>query len=217
MKKILLTLAFHIQTAFFFFSFASLLFFASIFYSIIKHNIFEADPAIIKGITYTLTTLIIAVIYILILSAFNLVLGRFEFSKSPLFPLIFALIIVFVFSPLRDRVRNFIDRTLNKERIRFRDAIRKASEEAISILNLDDLLNELVNTIYEAVQVERASIMIADTQGGNFSLARERIAQSITPKNLTIEKNDPLVNFISNNKNRAIIKKEIEKIINAFF
>ncbi|UCD84863.1 MAG: GAF domain-containing protein [Deltaproteobacteria bacterium] len=209
---ILLTLALHIQTAFYFFPVASLLFFASIFYSIIKHNIFETDPAIIRGITYALTTLIITVIYVLILSTFNLLLGRFEFSQSPLFPFIFALIIVFVFSPLRDRVRNFIDQTLNRERIRFREVIKKASEEVISILNLDDLLNKLVNTVSEAIQVERASIMIADPQGGNFSLARERITQSIPPKNSTIEKNDPLLNFIRNNKNRALIKKEIEDV-----
>ena len=83
---------------------------AFIGYSVIKHNLFDFDAVIKRTFGYILTTCGICGIYALAMVLSNLAFGQFEISESPLFPLLFILIVVFLFNPVRNRIQKFIDR-----------------------------------------------------------------------------------------------------------
>ncbi|MBW1886736.1 MAG: hypothetical protein JRI52_00095, partial [Deltaproteobacteria bacterium] len=68
-------------------------------YSIVKHDLFDFDTIIKRTYGYVLTTGIIAGIYGLLVLVSNVAFGRFEITKSPLFPLVFVLAVVFFFNP----------------------------------------------------------------------------------------------------------------------
>jgi hypothetical protein len=79
-------------------------------YSIVKHDLFDIDAIIKRTYGYILTTGAIAGVYGLFVLVSNVVFGRFEITKSPVFPLIFVLAVVFFFNPVRNRMHRFIDR-----------------------------------------------------------------------------------------------------------
>ena len=63
----------------------------SIGYSIVKHDLFDFDAIIKRTYGYVLTTGAIAGVYGLFVLVSDVVFGRFEITKSPLFPLVFIL------------------------------------------------------------------------------------------------------------------------------
>ena len=71
----------------------------SIAYAIAKHNLFDIDAIIKRTYGYVLTTGGIAGLYALFIFITNHFFGRFEITKSPMFPFLFVLAVVFLLQP----------------------------------------------------------------------------------------------------------------------
>ena len=65
----------------------------------------------------------------------NLAFGRYEITKSPIFPLAFILAVVFLFNPVRNRVQKFIDKVFYRLEYDYQETVGKISETMRSLLN----------------------------------------------------------------------------------
>jgi len=133
---------------------------AFIGYSIVKHDLFDIDALIKRTYGYVLTTGAIAGIYGLFILISNLAFGSYEFSKSPVFPLIFLLAIVFLFNPIRDRVQRIIDRVYYRLEYNYQATVQHISESMRTLLGLDEIGKNIMETALGTMFIDSGRVML---------------------------------------------------------
>jgi sigma-B regulation protein RsbU (phosphoserine phosphatase) len=132
----------------------------SIGYTIVKHDLFAIDAIIKRTYGYVLTTGSIAGVYGLFVLISNVAFGRFEVTKSPMFPLIFILGVVFFFNPVRNRIQKFIDRVFYRLEYDYQETIQKISETMRSLLNLDQIGKAMMDTALGSMFIDAGCVML---------------------------------------------------------
>jgi len=133
-------------------------------YSIVKHDLFDFDTIIKRTYGYILTTGSIAGIYGLFVLVSNLAFGDFEFAKSPLFPLIYILAVVFLFNPVRNRAQRIIDRVFYRLEYDYRETIQRISESMRSLLKLDDIAKSIMDTALGVLFIDSGCVILLDQE-----------------------------------------------------
>ena len=137
-----------------------ILFPLSIGYTIVKYDLFAIDTLIKRTYGYILTTGSIAVVYGLLVLFSDLAFGEFGITRSPTFPLIFILAVVFLFNPLRDRIQKFIDRTFYRLEYDYQDTVRKISERLRSLLKVDEILDSIIDIALNTMFIDSGRVML---------------------------------------------------------
>ena len=132
----------------------------SIGYTIVKHDLFAIDAIIKRTYGYVLTTGSIAGIYGLFVLISNVAFGRFEVTKSPMFPLIFILGVVFFFNPVRNRIQKFIDRVFYRLEYDYQETVQKISETMRSLLKLDEIGKAIMDTVLGSMFIDAGCVML---------------------------------------------------------
>lgn len=168
-------------------------------YSIVKHNLFDIDAIIKRTYGYVLTTGSIAGVYGLIVLTSNVAFRRLEITKSPLFPLLFVLAVVFLFNPMRNRVQKFIDRVFYRLEYDYQETVERISETLRSLLHLDQIGKSILDHSVGAMFIESGSVMVLNP--------KKQLYESITepPLPLKISAEDPLIEKISTNKKEVTL------------
>ncbi len=122
-------------------------------YSILRYHLMDITVVIRKSLVYTLVTGIITSIFLV-----NIILfGKFFETLTGLtsvFPSILAAIIVaFLFQPIRDKVQNFVDKAFFREHYQLQTAIRDFSRNIVSILDRQELIKVISSTITHTMHV----------------------------------------------------------------
>ena len=129
-------------------------------YSIVKHDLFDFDTIIKRTYGYVLTTGAIAGVYGLFVLVSDLAFGRFEVTKSPMFPLVFILAVVFLFNPIRNRAQKFIDRVFYRLEYDYQETVQKISETMRSLLNLDEIGKSIMDTALGTMFIDAGGVML---------------------------------------------------------
>jgi len=132
----------------------------SIGYSIVKHDLFDFDAIIKRTYGYVLTTVAIAGVYGVFVLVSDVAFGRFEVTKSPLFPLVFILGVVFFFNPIRNRAQKFIDRVFYRLEYDYQETVQKISETMRSLLKLDQIGKAMMDTALGAMFIDAGCVML---------------------------------------------------------
>ncbi len=129
-------------------------------YSIVKHDLFDIDAIIKRTYGYVLTTGAIAGIYGLFVLVSNLAFGSYEFSKSPVFPLIFLLAIVFLFNPIRNRVQKLVDRVFYRLEYNYQETVQHISESMRTLLGLNEIGRNIMDTALGTMFIDSGRVML---------------------------------------------------------
>lgn len=153
-------------------------------YSIVKHDLFDIDAIIKRTYGYVLTTGTIAGIYGLLVLISNVAFGRFEITKSPLFPLVFVLAVVFLFNPVRNRMQRFIDRVFYRLEYDYRETVQKISESMRTLLGLDEIGKSIMGTALGVMFIDSGRVMLLDKEKKEYEClikAGEREKRNVGP------------------------------------
>ncbi|MBW1822148.1 MAG: GAF domain-containing protein, partial [Deltaproteobacteria bacterium] len=131
-------------------------------YSIVKHDLFDFDTIIKRTYGYVITTGTIAGIYGLLVLVSNVAFGRFEITKSPLFPLVFVLAVVFFFNPVRNRMQRFINRVFYRLEYDYRETVQRISESMRTLLGLDEIGKSIMDTALGVMFIDSGRVMLLD-------------------------------------------------------
>ena len=144
----------------FFFLFFLIFFPLSIGYAIVRHDLFEIDMIIRRTYGYILTTGSIAGMYGLFVLLSNVAFEKYEVTKSPMFPLVFILAVVFLFNPIRNRAQKIIDRVFYRLEYDYQEIVQKISETMRSLLNLDQIGKSIMDTALGAMFIDSGCVML---------------------------------------------------------
>ena len=191
-----------------FFPFFIVFFPASIAYSIVKHNLFDADAIIKRTVGYVVVTAIVVGAYVGVSVSLNLVLGQYQLAQSQAFPLLFTLGVILIFNPLRDRVQSLVDRIFFRKEYDYGVIVEKVSGAMTSLLDLPQILKHLTQTFIDDMFINTSSVMLLTPEGSEFQvyLADGEKKQDVEKK--AFKREDPLLEIIEEEK-RELTKYDV--------
>lgn len=138
-------------------------------YAIVKHNLFEIDTMVKRGVYYLSLTTVLSLSYFALLTILNLLLRSSEISQSPLFPLLFTIGAFCLLNPLKDYLQQWIDRIFFRLRYNPEKVLEATSAFLASTLALDDILTFVWNTTRETLGVRHGGIVLRATDKSHYS------------------------------------------------
>jgi len=135
-------------------------FFASIAYSIVRHNLFDADTIIKRTVGYVVVTAVVVGVYALVSLSLNVIAGRYALAESRTFPILFTLGVILVFNPMRDRIQALVDRLFFRKEYDYGAVVDKVSRAITSLLDLSQVLRHLTQTFIKDMFINTTSVML---------------------------------------------------------
>ncbi len=178
---------------------------AAIAYSIIRHNLFDADAIIRRTIGYALVTAVLIGIYLLFGIFFNVFAGQYQISQSRGFPILFTLLIILILNPLRDRIQSLVDRLFFRKEYDSKLIINRLGTAMTSLMDLPQILRQMVTTFTREMFIDNSAVLLLDNSGTTYQVRLSEGDKRFRMEGVSFQKTDPLSQVIENEK------KEITK------
>jgi hypothetical protein len=128
--------------------------------AISRYRLYDIDIIIRRTLVYSLLTIMLAALYFSGITILQALVNSFTGQQSTLTIVISTLLIAALFNPLRQRTQTFIDRRFYRQRCDADQALAGFAHAARSEVEISSLANELLSTVSETVQPERASLWL---------------------------------------------------------
>jgi len=154
--------------------FTPFLFALSIAYAIVKHDLLEIDAMVKRGAFYLLLTGAVGATYMGAVVVFNTVLQENAFTGSAAFPVLFTLVVLLVFNPLRNRLQAFVDRVFFRTRYDSAQMLAELGQRLASALARDRIAGLVCDTVATAIPSTGTQLFVAGEGGTLASVAGDR-------------------------------------------
>lgn len=141
------------------------LFYASVAYAIVKHDLFDIDRVVRQSFVYALVSITVVAAYGIVVA----VPTRFLVlpGEAPaLIGLLFILIFAFALDPLRRTVQRFVDRAFYRTRLDYRATIGELSEILTSFLDGREIADQVTRVVSDAMHLESATVYLRASADG---------------------------------------------------
>ncbi|MEE8114949.1 MAG: GAF domain-containing protein, partial [Nitrososphaerales archaeon] len=177
-------------------------------YAVIKFNLLDINIVIKKSLVYAV------LLFALLIPCYSLVIlgqmaafGEINYPFS-LFTLVLLVVVGFMFPKLRFRMEEAFEQVLFKKRYDHRETLLRSSREMISVVNLETLCQNLVQTVSRALGVGRVSLFLVDEVKGTFGLRASLGLVSDQLKEFTFARDDQLVRRFMR-RSEAVVREEL--------
>jgi two-component system sensor histidine kinase/response regulator len=140
--------------------FTAFLFPLSLAYAIVKHDLFEIDLALKRGIYYLTLTATLTLAYLTGVTSLNLILRGTTFTQSPVFSLVFTLGVALLLNPCKEYLQTAIDRVFFRLRYDPKRELEASSADLTATLRLNEIVSVLWRTIERTVRVKHGGVLL---------------------------------------------------------
>ncbi len=133
---------------------------ATFAYAIIRFQLLDIRVILRKSLLYTITTAMVTAVYALGIASFNRIFQGTRLADSPYFPVVFALAIVLLFEPLRQRLQEPVDRFFFAERHRLQRAMVEMGEALTNQVEIGPVIAQLVERLPELLGLHFAALYL---------------------------------------------------------
>ncbi len=116
-------------------------------YVIVKHRFMDIDVIIKRGVAYALMSGFVVAAYFLLVVGIGKLFLYFTGSTSQIVTIIATLLIAALFNPVKNRIREFVDRSFYPSRFTYRKAIHNFSHQLVRVVDLEKWL-KLIRTFF---------------------------------------------------------------------
>ncbi len=207
---ILMAMAYFLKVAFpwNFLVFFLVFFPASIAYSIIRHNLFDADAIIKRTVGYAVATVVVVGSYIGISVIINVFAREYEVSQSRAFPILFTLGVIVIFNPLRNRIQDLVDRIFFRKEYDYSEIIETIGGAMTTLLDLGQVISRLIQTFRADMFINTSSVMLLAPAGSEFEVFLADGEQKELVEKVALKHDNPLMEIIRREK-RELTKYDV--------
>ncbi len=181
---------------------------ASIAYSIIKHNLFDADTIIKRTVGYFVTTGIVIGAYAVVSLSLNVLLGTYQVTQSQAFPILFTIGVILIFNPMRNRIQALVDRLFFRKEYDYGQIVDKVGGAITSLMDLGQILKCLTETFIEDMFINTTSVMLLSSDGSAYQVYLADGEKRQDVEKVAINRDDPLFEIIEEEK-RELTKFDV--------
>jgi signal transduction histidine kinase len=171
-----------------------------------------------KGMVYSLSAGILTGLFVVLVLTMTKFLSEISGISSFAITTASALIIAFLFNPLKNKVQSFIDKSFYKNTYDYYPIIRKVSRKLTSIFDINELFNYVGGVIFSTLRLSNIYLLSA-VPGSGYEIAYHKSTKKDKDKKtkeisenegdgLTIRKNSELVKFFRKSDD-VLIKDEL--------
>ena len=186
---------------------------ACIAYAIAKHNLFDVDVYIKRAVGYAIMTAVVGSGYFFIQTVTTTFVFRPLFGEyaDRVYPLVFALLVVFLFNPINRKVQETVDRIFFRKKFDYKETVRTVSNALTSLLNLDEILKQVVHTIRTQMFIDTAGVIVVEKKAYQaFFVGDAPGKNGDETRDVRIASDDPLLSLLSSKKS-LITRYDIEE------
>jgi len=178
-------------------------------YTMVRYRLLDIDIVIKRSLIYAfLLGVLLVPCYIVIIWTQLVFFGKVSPTFS-LISLILLILVGFLFPKLRFRMEEAFEQVLFKKRYDHRETLLRSSREMISVVDLETLCQNLVQTVSRALGVGRISLFLIDEVKGTLSLRASLGLVSDRLKEFTLARDDQLVLRLMG-RSEAVVREELE-------
>lgn len=133
------------------------LFFA---YSIVKYRVLDVDIVISRGTVYLFLTTIIVLLYLVLVGVLGGYIQSFSPDLGTPWAIICTLFVAILFTPLKERVHRFVDKSFYRIRYIYRLVIEDFSKKISRCKDEQEIAGILLETIKDVIPTERALVIL---------------------------------------------------------
>ncbi len=133
-------------------------------FSILRYRLWDIDLIIRKTLVYAVLSAILVIFYVSSILLFQAALTglgsqiNHDLADSPLIIVLTTLIITAIFTPLRKKVQNTIDRNFYRNKYDSEKILEGFSKKLRQDINLEQVSNDLIKVVEETMQPEKISL-----------------------------------------------------------
>jgi hypothetical protein len=133
--------------------------------SLLRYRLYDIDLIIRRTLQYSLLTISLGVIYLGVVVTLQNLLGGLTGERQPeIVTVISTLAIAALFTPLRRRIQDFIDRRFYRKKYNAEQSLADFTLHARNETNLDELNGQLVAVVQAAMQPEHTAVWLRAPQ-----------------------------------------------------
>ncbi|MDF1526318.1 MAG: adenylate/guanylate cyclase domain-containing protein [bacterium] len=137
-------------------------------YAIIKHNIFDVDVFIRRTVGYSLMTLFVGLLFVAMAVSVRPITLLFPAMDkiSGLYPVLFALFVVFFFRPIQGRLQRAVNRLFYREKYDYKGAVTTISNELTTVLDLNKVIIMIIHAARDVMSIDSAGVILLQPKVG---------------------------------------------------
>ncbi|MBP1740124.1 MAG: Serine phosphatase RsbU subunit sigma [Deltaproteobacteria bacterium] len=173
---------------------------ASIGYSIVRHNLFDADVIIKRTVGYAVVTAVVVGVYAIVSVILNVYMEQSELRQSRAFPILFTLGVIVVFNPLRNRIQRLVDRVFFRKEYDSGKIIDSVSGAIASLMDLGQVLKYLTETFVRDMFINTTSVLLLAPAGAGYQVYLAEGEGKSNVEGKSISQDDPIIRIIEKEK-----------------
>lgn len=144
---------------------------ALVAHAIIRHRLMNMRLFVRRGFTYLLAATIAGAVFALVLVVLDTLSGAPPGHAALAFQLAVALLIAFLFHPLKRLIQASLDRYVYRASYDYQQVLREATTRIPSTLDLGTLLNHLCEVIVRTIRPDFVAVFVRDTSTPQFVMS----------------------------------------------
>jgi diguanylate cyclase (GGDEF)-like protein/putative nucleotidyltransferase with HDIG domain len=165
-------------------------------YAIMKYKLLDIKFLIRKGLVYSLISIFVTASFLLILYSVHYLLQGWNTSANLAAIFAMALLMAWLFNPLRMAVQKTVDRMFYGESYDYRQMVVHFSQRMSSVLDLSQLAEAMLCPITKAVGASQASLLLS-SDGAFLSQYAERLVEGDSIASIKLIKDSPIIDWLS--------------------
>jgi len=160
---VVLLAEYFLRTAFpWYFAMLWLVFFPlAVGYGMLRKQLFEFRIVAKSSAAYGAATLAITGVFATIITFADVLVQLFGVTARTV-QVAFLFLAILAFNPLRDRMQRLVDGLFDRDRSRYRAAVREISEAMVSMLSLREIGDRILVAVTDTMGVKRAMVLLFD-------------------------------------------------------
>jgi len=134
-------------------------------YAVVKHRLRDVELIFRRALVYTLATASTVAICLAFIALFNRVAPSNEDVHSTIIAVLCALIVILLFTPVKSRIQEAVDRLFYGERYQSRKALLRLSHELNAEIDLGRVTERLIEGVASALGVRAIAIFLPREDG----------------------------------------------------
>ncbi len=130
-------------------------------YGMVRRQLFDFRIAAKSSAAYGAATLAITGVFAFMITSADELVARYGVNVRSV-QVVLLFLAILAFNPLRERMQGLVDNFFDRDRSRYRQAVREISEAMVSMLSMEEIGDRILAALTDTMGVSRAIVLLFD-------------------------------------------------------